>query len=79
MYLSNNRPHTETLNQFGKAAYDSHIIGKSKDDIIKLVKDVIDGNDIFKTVREEFLKKYLAIPNTGNASINIINSILNDQ
>lgn len=78
MYLSNGKPHTDTLNDFGKAAYDTHVIGKTKEDIVQFIKDTINGKDILKKEREEFLKKYLTIPNTGNASLNIINSILNE-
>lgn len=78
MYLSNGKPHTDTLNEFGKAAYDTHVIGKTKEDIVRFIKDTINGKDRLKKEREEFLKKYLTIPNTGNASLNIINSILNE-
>ena len=77
MYLSNGRPHTETLNDFGKAAYDAHHIGSTKEDIIGFIQNVISGNDTLKTERIAFLKNYLTIPDTGNASLNIINSILN--
>ena len=77
MYLSNGKPHTETLNDFGKAAYETHVIGKSKEDIVSFIQDVIKGEDRLKIEREQFLKKYLTIPDSGNASLNIINSILN--
>ena len=77
MYLSNGKPHTETLNDFGKAAYETHVIGKSKEDIVCFIQDVIKGEDRLKIEREQFLKKYLTIPDSGNASLNIINSILN--
>lgn len=76
MYLSNGKQHTDTLNEYGKAAYESHIIGKSKDDILRFIQDVIDGKDRLKIERENFMKKYLTIPDTGNASVNIINAIL---
>lgn len=76
MYLSNGKPHTETLNDFGKAAYDTHVIGETREDIVLFIKDIIYGNDRLKIQREQFLKKYLMIPKTGNASLNIIDSIL---
>lgn len=76
MYLSNGKPHTDTLNDFGKAAYATHILGSSKKEILDFIKDVLSGKDILKKEREEFLRKYLTIPYTGNASLNIINSIL---
>ncbi len=77
MYLSNGRPHIETLNKFGKVAYDAHVIGHTKEEICKFIQSVINGVDDLKVVRERFLQKYLSIPDTGNASLNIINSILN--
>ena len=76
MYLSNGKLHTETLNDFGKAAYDTHVIGESKQEIEQFVQDVINGKDILKSERERFLKEYLTIPDSGNTSLNIINSIL---
>lgn len=76
MYLSNGKPHTDTLNDFGKAAYATHVLGSSKGEILDFIKDVIAGKDMLRKEREEFLKKYLSIPDTGNASLNIINSIL---
>lgn len=76
MYLSNGKPHTETLNDFGKAAYETHVIGQSKEDIVQFINDVISGKDKMKVKREQFLEKYLKIPNTGNASLNIIDCIL---
>lgn len=78
MYLSNGAPHTDTLNEYGCAAYDAHVQGKSKDDIVQFIQDVIKGNDWLKSNREQFLKKYLIIPNAGNASQNIINAILEE-
>lgn len=77
MYLSNGLPHIDTLNAFGKAAYDTHFIGSSKADIMSFVNDLISGKDALKTERETFLKEYLTVPETGNASLNIINCILN--
>ena len=76
MYLSNGKPHTETLNDFGKAAYETHVIGQSKEDIVQFINDVISGKDKMKVDREHFLMKYLTVPDTGNASHNIINAIL---
>lgn len=76
MYLSNGKPHTDTLNDFGKADYATHVLGTSKDDIHNFIKDIIAEKDRLKKEREEFLRKYLTIPDTGNASLNIINSIL---
>ena len=76
MYLSNGKPHTETLNNFGKAAYETHVIGQSKEDIVQFINDVISGKDKMKVEREQFLEKYLKIPDTGNASLNIIDCIL---
>lgn len=78
MYLSNGRPHTDTLNQFGKAAYDTHVIGSKEDDIKSFIQDVISGKDALKTERAAFLKDYLTIPDTGIATQNIINCILNN-
>ena len=77
MYLSNGRPHTETLNDFGKAAFNAHYIGSSEEEIITFIKNVISGSDTLKAERYAFMNKYLTIPDTGNASLNIINSILN--
>lgn len=79
MYLSNGRSHTDTLNCFGKAAYDIHIIGKSKEDILRFIHDVISEEDCKKKEREQFVEKYLKIPKTGNASFNIINCILGEN
>ena len=78
MYLSNGKPHTDTLNDFGKAAYDAHIIGSSMKEIISFIEDVINGKDSLKQKRNQFLKDYLSIPHSGNASVNIMNSILNE-
>lgn len=76
MYLSNGRPHIETLNDFGKAAYYVHVIGKTKEDIVQFLQDVISGKDSMEKDREQFFKEYLMIPNNGNASLNIIETIL---
>lgn len=76
MYLSNGKPHTETLNEFGKAAYDTHVIGCSKNEIVNFICDVVNGIDNLKNERNQFKIKYLSIPESGNASLNIINSIL---
>ena len=76
MYLSNGKPHIETLNKFGRAAYDTHVIGTSKTDIVKFVQDVIKGYDRFRIERKEFMEQYLKIPGSGNPSLNIIDSIL---
>lgn len=76
MYLSNGKPHTETLNDFGKAAYNAHIIGESNEDIVQFIQGVITGKDKLKEEREKFIKEYLTIPNKGNASTNIIEAIL---
>lgn len=78
MYLSNGMPHTATLNEFGIAAYNAHVIGQSKEDILKFIHNVLDGNDMLKTKRKQFREQYLTIPGSGNASLNIINSILSD-
>lgn len=78
MYLSNGEPHTDTLNAFGKAAYETHVIGSSKTEIMQFINDVINEKDILRNEREKFVKRFLKIPNTGNASLNIINSILNE-
>lgn len=77
MYLSNDKPHIETLNDFGKAAYNAHVIGQSKKDIEQFIQNVISEKDCLKQKRKQFLESFLTIPNTGNASLNIINSILN--
>lgn len=79
MYLSNGKPHTDTLNEFGKTAYKAHVIGHSKNDICNFIQDIINGQDALKYERENFLQKYLTIPNSRNASLNIINSILSDN
>lgn len=78
MYLSNGTQHTETLNKFGQAAYDTHVMGKSKADIEQFIQDVITGKDRLAEERRKLLKEYLTIPDSGNASLNIINSVLNN-
>ena len=78
MYLSNGKPHTDTLNEFGKAAYDTHVIGCSKVEIVNFIYDVVNEIDNLKNERIQFIKKYLTIPDSGNASLNIINSILHN-
>ncbi len=78
MYLSNGKPHTDTLNDFGRAAYDTHVIGKTKEDVLQFIQDVVKGKDRLKNQREHFLREYLTIPYYGNASQNIINSILKE-
>lgn len=78
MYLSNGKPHTDTLNDFGRAAYDTHVIGKTEEDVLQFIQDVVNGKDRLKNQREHFLREYLTIPYNGNASQNIIYSILNE-
>ena len=57
---------------------DAQILGCSKVEIINFICDVVNEIDNLKNERMYFLKKYLTIPDSGNASLNIINSILHN-
>jgi hypothetical protein len=77
MFLCNGGSHTDTLNRFGKSAFNMHVFGKTRADIELFIQNVISGVDTSSVDRDAFIKRYLAIPDTCNASLNIINSILN--
>ena len=66
---------TDRLNKFGSMAYNMHYHARTKDNIETFVKNVIEGKDEMKEVREQFKQDYLLPPNNHFASNNIFDEI----
>lgn len=79
LYIIRDDNLTDRFNDFGKMAFACHYHGKNVKDILNFVKrNVIDGNDEIRCVREKFIKTYLIPPNNISASTNIFNYIVNE-
>lgn len=76
MYLVNGLPHTETLNDFGKAAYEVHYMGHTIEEIETFIRNVLQGKDDMKEKRAAFVEEYLTLPDGKTACRNIMDAIL---
>lgn len=76
LYLVRNEANQDDFNEFHRRAYDIHYKGFSADDIEVFIQNVINGIDPKLQERSDFVKEYLTPPGCGDASINIVNSIL---
>ena len=65
------------LNDFGQLAMSLQYIGKSKEDIINFIEDVvIKGNDTMKSARRDFYDQYLLPPNGKTVAENTMDVFL---
>lgn len=78
MFLSNGRPFDEQYNDFAIKCLENYYIGKTKEDIEKFIKDLIEGKDSLKHKREEFYQNELLPPNGKLASENIVDNIVKE-
>ena len=78
MYLARNLEEIiKTKNEVGKAALDIHYIGKTENDIINFIDNVVlKGDDQMKKLRETFFSKYLQPPNGKSVAQNTMDDIL---
>lgn len=64
-------------NEFSRMAYDQHYIGKTYDDILHFINDVVlAGNDVMKSSREDFYNNYLLPPNDRSVADNTYHDIV---
>lgn len=67
----------KTKNEVGKAALDVHYIGKSEEDIVKFIEDVVlKDKDPMKEQREDFFNKNLLPPNGKTVAQNTMDEIM---
>ena len=77
MFLQNGEDHSYNMCSMAKEAYNLHIFGYNKEDIINFIENnVLEGKDYLKSKREAFIKDNLFPPNGLSATDNIIRSIL---
>ena len=78
MYLSHDIEEIKkTKNEVGKAAIDVHYIGKTAEDIVKFIEDVVlKNNDPMKEQRDDFFNKNLLPPNGKTVAQNTMDEIL---
>lgn len=63
--------------KLGQLAMRQHYVGKTEEDIINFIEDVVlAGNDPMKQGREEFVKQYLLPPNGKTVAENTIDVLL---
>ena len=80
MYVANNfNEQISTKGELGQLAMLQHYVGKTHDDIISFIEDVvIGGNDPMKCGREEFYRKYLIPPHGKTVAENTVNILLKE-
>lgn len=77
LYLTHDEEgHKKNLVRYAQKAFDLHYKGRSKEDIERFIRNVIDGVDPIKEKRLNFFKEYLLPPNGQSATRNIIDAIL---
>ena len=68
---------TDKLNDFGRDAILAHYLGKSANDVIGFINDVVLGsNDPMLETRRAFREEYLAIPSGKSVAENIYQDLL---
>lgn len=76
MYLAKGH-HEDTLNDFGRRAFDLHYKGQSMDDIRRFIDDVVcGGNDVMRSERLSFVNEHLLPRGGRSAAENILDEIL---
>lgn len=80
MYIADNfEEHLSTMGDFGKLAMQLHYVGKSCEDIVRFIEDVvIAGNDPMKDERMQFVNKYLLPPNGKTVAQNTMDILLRE-
>lgn len=64
-------------NEVGKAAINTHYLGKNEDDIVNFIENVVlKNNDPMKEQRDLFFNKYLLPPNGKSVAQNTMDDIL---
>lgn len=67
----------KTLSEFGKKIYELHYIGKTKEDIVNFIEDVVlAGNDVMMDKKKDFVKTYLLPPNGKTVAENTMDDII---
>ena len=78
MYVSQNFvEQLKEKNEFGKLAMNHHYVGKTKEDIIAFIENIVlAGNDPMKPRRQQFKKDYLLPPNGKTVAENTMEVFL---
>lgn len=78
MYIAENfEEQVAEMAEFGQLAMRQHYVGKTEQDIINFIEDVVlAGNDPMKQGREEFVKQYLLPPNGKTVAENTMDVLL---
>lgn len=78
MYIAQNfEEQVAEKNDFGKIAMNLHYVGKTKDDIIDFIENVVlKGEDPMKPQRQQFKKDYLLPPNGKTVAENTMDVFL---
>jgi len=78
MYIADNfEEQVAEKGEFGQLAMRQHYVGKTEEDIINFIEDVVlAGNDPMKQGREEFVKQYLLPPNGKTVAENTMDVLL---
>ncbi len=79
LYCVNGKPHKETLNEFGRMAFESHYLANKKEQIDEFIRNVLNGEDPMLGQRQSYFDSYLKPPYENTASRNIINAILGKE
>ena len=78
MYIAQNfEEQVAEKNDFGKIAMNLHYVGKTKQDIIDFIENVVlKGEDPMKPQRQQFKKDYLLPPNGKTVAENTMDVFL---
>lgn len=67
----------EPLSEFGKKIFELHYIGKTKEDIVNFIEDIVlAGNDVMMDKKRDFVKTYLLPPNGKTVAENTMDDII---
>lgn len=79
MYLHNGEPLERDLNEIAvRAINECYCVGHNKADIETFIKSVIEGKDIKKKIKEQFVNENLLPPNGKTASQNIYEDLCHE-
>ena len=80
MYIADNfEEQVAEMAEFGQLAMRQHYVGKSKEDIIKFIEDIVlGGNDPMKEQRLRFVNEYLLPPNGKTVVQNTMDILLKE-
>lgn len=78
MYIADNfEEQVSEMAEFGQLAMRQHYVGKTKQDIIDFIENVVlKGDDLMKKSREQFMKDYLLPPNGKTVAQNTMDVLL---